>query len=121
MNHIPNNKPFQPGQDERRNINGRPRKLKTILTGYGLTPSQTTELINEMMMHTERELLFILNSDDATIFETTIASALIKGKTKGSLYALDTILNRSQGLPKQTNDIAIENKLISVSLNLEPS
>jgi hypothetical protein len=74
-----------------------------------------------MMMHTERELLFILNSDDATIFETTIASALIKGKTKGSLYALDTILNRSQGLPKQTNDIAIENKLISVSLNLEPS
>lgn len=115
-----NLKPFQMGHDERRNTKGRPRKLKTIMTGYGLTISQTTELINEMMMHTESELLFILNSDDATIFETTIASALIKGRTKGSLYALDTILNRSQGLPKQTNDIAIESKTMTISLDLQP-
>jgi hypothetical protein len=111
-------KPFAPGHDERRNGNGRPPKLKTILTGYGLTPSQTTQIINEMMLLTESELLNIAHSNDATIFETTIATALIKGKTKGSLYALETILNRSQGLPKATNEMSIENKTTTITLDL---
>lgn len=111
-------KPFEMGHDDRRNGNGRPPKLKTILSGYGLTPSQTTQVINEMMLFTESELLNIASSKDATIFETTIATALIKGKSKGSLFALETILNRSHGLPKATNEMSIENKTTTITLDL---
>lgn len=101
MNPIINSKPFANGYDDRRNTQGRPKKLKTILSGYGLTSSQTTELINELMMFNETELKTLADDSTATIFETTIATALLKAKAKGSLFAIETILNRAQGLPRQ--------------------
>jgi hypothetical protein len=118
MNPIINSKPFAPGYDDRRNMNGRPKALKTILTGYGLTPSQTTELINELMMCNEIELKTLAEDETATIFETTIATALLKAKGKGSLFAIETILNRSQGLPKAAQDITIQDKTYDITLSL---
>jgi hypothetical protein len=118
MNPIINSKPFSNGHDDRRNMNGRPKALKTILSGYGLTPSQTTELINELMMFNEIELKALADDTTATIFETTIATALLKAKGKGSLYAIETILNRSQGLPKAAQDITIQDKTYEITLTL---
>lgn len=111
-------KPFTSGYDQRRNGNGRPKKLVTIISGYGLTPSQTTDIINEMMLLTEGELKLICDNEEATIFETTIAMALIKSKNKGSLYALETILNRGHGLPKMINDINLRQEKYEITLNL---
>jgi len=111
-------KPFVSGYDARRNGNGRPKKLVTILTGYGLTASQTTDIISEMMLLTEGELKLISDNQEATIFETTIAMALIKSKQRGSLYALETILNRGHGLPRQVSDINLKQETIEISLNL---
>ena len=120
MNPIANNKPFAPGADSRRNTNGRPPKLKTILAGHGLTPSQAYELINELMMLTETELSLLANDSTATILETTIAAALLKGKAKGSMYALEMILNRTYGLPKAAQEITLQDKRIEVTLELNP-
>jgi hypothetical protein len=118
MNPILNNKPFAPGHDDRRNITGRPKSLKTILSGYGLTASQTTELINELMMYTESELKTLADDETATIFETTIATALLKSKNKGSLFALETIMNRAHGLPKSAQDITLQQKSYDITLTL---
>lgn len=117
-NPIPNNKPFASGHDSRRNTNGRPPKLKTILAGHGLTPAQAYELINELMMLNENELNVLANDSTATIIETTIAAALLKGKAKGSMYALELVLNRTLGLPKAAQEITLQDKRIEVSLEL---
>lgn len=119
-NPIQNNKPFALGADSRRNTNGRPPKLKTILAGHGLTPSQAYELINELMMLTETELSLLANDSTATILETTISAALLKGKAKGSMYALEMILNRTYGLPKAAQEITLQDKRIQVTLELNP-
>ena len=118
MNPIPNNKPFHSGNDERRNIEGRPKKLKTILAGYGLAPSQVNQLISELMMMNEIELMKLSEDDTASIFENIISKALLKSKKNGSLYSLETLLNRSYGMPKASNDITIEDKRIEITFDL---
>lgn len=118
MNPIPNNKPFQSGNDERRNIEGRPKKLKTILSGYGLAPVQVNQLISELMMMNESELLTLSEDDSASIFENIISKALLKSKKTGSLYSLETLLNRSYGLPKASNDITLNDKRVEITLDL---
>jgi hypothetical protein len=120
MNPIHNNKPFSPGHDNRRNMNGRPRSLKTILTGHGLTGTQATDMISELVLLTELELQELANDNTATIFETTIATALLRSKAKGSLYSIETILNRAHGLPKASQDIILQNKTYEVTLDLTP-
>ena len=118
MNPILNNKPFEQGNDERRNMNGRPKKLKTILLGYGLTPSQAYELINELIMLNEQELKKLADDSTASIFETTIAAALLKGKAKGSMFALELVLNRVYGLPKSAQELTIADKRTEITLDL---
>jgi len=118
MNPISNNKPFQPGHDERRNINGRPKKLKTILSGHGLSPVQVNQLISELMMMNQCELESLTLDQTASIFENITAAALLKSRKNGSLYALETLLNRTQGMPKASNDIVLTDKRIDITLDL---
>jgi len=50
--------------------------------------------------------------------ERIIAKALINSLKKDNLYAMESLLNRSVGMPKQQSEIQVEEKKIDVTLNL---
>jgi hypothetical protein len=107
---------WQPG--ETGNPNGRPPKLKSLLRGYGLTPSQAADLINSLLIHTRLELETIAANEETPIVETIVARALIKSADRGTLHALETLLTRSQGLPRLNTDNLPDD--VQVTLNLNP-
>jgi hypothetical protein len=53
-----------------------------------------------MLAMGENELNTIIETETASILELTIARALLNGAKKGSLYAMEGLLNRSVGTPK---------------------
>jgi hypothetical protein len=107
---------WQPG--ETGNPNGRPPKLRTVLRGFGLTPSQAADLINSMLLHTRSELETIANDTETPIIETIVSRALIKSADRGNLHALEMLLTRAQGLPRVNTDNLPED--VQITLNLNP-
>ena len=94
--------PFVKGQSG--NPLGRPRKWITALREEGYKLSEVNDVIQVMMTMTISELKSIMEDDNATIFEKTIANAMRKSLQKGSLYSIDTLLTRVYGKPKETID-----------------
>jgi hypothetical protein len=86
------------------NPTGRPRKYTTILKEYGYKLSEINDTIQNMMAMTMDELKEVFENKDATILEKTIANAMHKSLKKGSLYSIDTLLNRVYGKPKEQVD-----------------
>jgi len=118
---VENLKPFQKGEDERRNLQGRPQKLITQLKEIGYTKSQVEDSVNAMLTLSRKELEKIDRGDEYTIFERIIAGALLKSHDKNSLFNLEMLLTRSQGKPKETIDQTIESKNFTITLNLDES
>jgi hypothetical protein len=116
-----NLKPFKKGEDERRNLQGRPQKLITQLKEIGYTKSQVEDSVNAMLTLSRKELEKIDRGDEYTIFERIIAGALLKSHDKNSLFNLEMLLTRSQGKPKETIDQTIESKNFTITLNLDES
>lgn len=88
------------------NPQGRPKSLKTILKiECNLTPSQTNDAILNLLMHTKGEIEDICNDDTQPIFTRIIAKAILKSYELGNLYALESLLNRTQGMPKQQTEL----------------
>ena len=108
---------WQPGA-ESPNPAGRPRKFVTTLKEQGLRQSEVNDLILVMLAMNEGELNAILETGNATIIELTIARALLNGAKKGSLYAIESLLSRSIGLPRMTQELQIENRTCLVTLDL---
>lgn len=94
--------PFIKGQSG--NPKGRPRKWITSLKEEGYKLSEVNDVIQVMMSMTISELKSIMEDDNATILEKTIANAMRKSLQKGSLYSIDTLLTRVYGKPKETID-----------------
>ena len=94
--------PFVKGQSG--NPNGRPRKWITSLREEGYKLSEVNDVIQVMMSMTISELKSVMEDDNATILEKTIANALRKSLQNGSLYYIDTLLTRVYGKPKETID-----------------
>ena len=94
--------PFVKGQSG--NPNGRPRKWINTLKIEGYKLNEVNDCIQVMMSMTISELKNILEDEDATILEKTIANAMRKSLTKGSLYSIDTLLTRVYGKPRETID-----------------
>jgi hypothetical protein len=116
-----NLKPFKKGEDERRNLQGRPQKLITQLKEIGYTKGQVEDSVNAMLTLSRKELEKIDRGDEYTIFERIIAGALLKSHDKNSLFNLEMLLTRSQGKPKETIDQTIESKNFTITLNLDES
>jgi hypothetical protein len=114
-----NLKPFKKGEDERRNLQGRPQKLITQLKEIGYTKSQVEDSVNAMLTLSRKELEKIDKGEEYTIFERIIAGALLKSHDKNSLFNLEMLLTRSQGKPKETIDQTIESKNFTITLNLD--
>lgn len=84
------------------NPHGRPKSLKTMLKiECNLTPSQTNDAILNLLMHTKGEIEDICNDDTQPMFSRIIAKSLLTNYSTGSLHALESLLNRTHGTPKQ--------------------
>lgn len=110
-------KKWQPGQPSP-NPYGRKQKFVTTFKKDGYSQGEVNEVILQMISMEPAELLQVADNDNSTILEITIARALLNGAKKGSLYAIESLLSRSVGLPKVTQDITMESKTYKVTLNL---
>ena len=108
----PGAKPFVKGQSG--NPKGQPRKLASQLKIIGYTKAEAADTINAMLAMTITELKDIYENANSTILEKTIANALRKSLEKGSLYSIDTLLNRTHGKPTEMVQLEAEvnNKII---------
>lgn len=72
-----------------------------------------------MLAMNEAQLKTIEHEPEATMLERTIAAALLRSFNRCNLYALEVLLTRRFGKPKETADInqAI-NGSVSISLDL---
>jgi hypothetical protein len=102
-------KPFEAGQSG--NPNGRPRKYVSLLKEQGYKLSEINDSIQALMSMDEEELKSVSTNDKATVLEKTIAKAILKSMSNGSLYSLDTLLTRVYGKPKEQMDIKSDNKI----------
>lgn len=93
---------FKPGESG--NPAGRPKKLKTVLKEKGYTLDDINSTIRIMLTFTQYQLQQIKADTEASILQLLIASALLKSIKKGSLYALETLLSRTFGKPRETID-----------------
>jgi hypothetical protein len=118
---LENLKNFNKGEDERRYMEGRPKKLITQMKEIGYTKSQVEDTMLAMLTLSRKELEKIDKGEEYTIMERTIAGALLKGHDKNSLFNLEMLLTRSQGKPKETIDQTIESKNFTITLNLDES
>ena len=64
------------------------------------------------------ELKEVWDNPAATVLEKTIASAIKKSITKGSLYSIESLLNRVYGSPKETSEVIQEVRITSLSVNI---
>jgi len=81
---------------------GRRPKFLTLIKNDGYKHQEVIDSIKALLTYHLSELETVLASPQATIMELTIAKALIKAYNNGSLYALETLLSRAYGLPKES-------------------
>jgi hypothetical protein len=103
------------------NKNGRPKSLKTILQSeYAITQAQCNESILCMLGMTKTEIEEQTNNPDSPMIYRIIGKAMLKSFSNGNLYALESILNRAVGMPKQQTELHSNlTKEIKVTLKLD--
>ena len=102
---------YEKGAAWKGNRNGRPRKYITELAPHGYKNAQVMDCIQVLMAMTAKELQEILKNEDSTVLERTLANALLKSLSKGSLYSVDTLLSRVYGKPKETTAVIQDSKI----------
>jgi predicted transcriptional regulator len=96
---------------ERINREGRPKKYVTLLRESGYKLSEVNDTIQTIMAMDLEELKQVWDNPKATVLEKTIANALKKSLEKGSLYSIDTLLNRVYGKPKETSQVTQDSRI----------
>ena len=99
------------------NPNGRPRKYVSLLKEQGYKVSEINDCIQAMLSMTIEELKAVWDAPEGTILEKTVAGAMRKSLERGSLYSLETLLNRVYGMPRIAMD-AVVDKTITYKANL---
>ena len=91
----PGAKPWIKGESG--NLNGRPKKLATRLKEIGYTKAEVGDTINAMLAMNLDELKQLFDNKNCTVLEKTIANALMTSLRKGSVYTIDSLLDRTHG------------------------
>jgi hypothetical protein len=68
---------------------------------------------------TRDEIEHLAMDETATMFERIISNALIHSHRHSNLNALEPLLNRTLGMPRQTTTTSIEEKPIFLGINLD--
>lgn len=92
------------------NPKGRPKKWVSTLTDSGYKMGEVRDCILVMMAMNMDELKDAFENPNATALEKTVAGAIRKSITKGSLYSMETLMDRVFGKPKETVDSHVEIK-----------
>jgi hypothetical protein len=112
-----NLKPFNKGFDIRRNVNGAPRKVVTTLSEIGYNNREIVDTMMSLVALTSSELQMIIDDENNTALERTVAKAIVKGLEKGSLYNLEQLINRAIGKPKEVSEVKQDSKIEVVFVN----
>lgn len=106
-----NIEPYKMKKGQTLNPNGRPKKYVTLLKEQGYKLSEVNDTIQTIMAMDLEELKQVWDNPKATVLEKTIANALKKSLEKGSLYSIDTLLNRVYGKPKETSQVTQDSRI----------
>lgn len=102
------------------NPKGRPKKLHpTLMKTTAYSKNQIVDIIQYMVSLTEKQLNEILEDNESTVFEKTIASAIKKSISKGYLDSIETLLNRVYGKPSDSLDITSNGKDLNNKIEIE--
>jgi hypothetical protein len=93
---------------ETHNPNGRPRKFISQLKKEGYKQSEIMDAIQVLISMQPDELHAVKINPKSTVLEISVASAILKSIQKGDLDALETLLTRIYGKPKQDIEAKVE-------------
>lgn len=113
-----NLKPFKKGEDERRNLEGRPRKFVTELRDQGYKMVEINDTLMVLLSMDINELKDVFENPKATVLEKAVAGAIRKSIEKGSLYNIETIITRAMGKPKETIDTKNEHYISKLEIEI---
>lgn len=99
---------FAKGYDPKRNSHGAPRKLFSTLSELGYSKRQVADTMLNILALTKSEVKGISEDEGCTLLERSIAKALLKDYSKGSLWNVEVLLSRAIGKPKETATIETE-------------
>lgn len=117
--HKENLKKMNKGFDERRNLKGRPRKFISSIRESGYKLSEIHDCLQVMLSMTIDELKQVYDSKEATVLEKIVANALVTSLKGGRLDAVETILSRVYGAPKNTSDVSVATTITITPLDSE--
>jgi FAD synthase len=95
------------------NPKGRPQKPVLQLKRAGYKLAEINDTIQTLMTLTLEELRVVWDNPASTLLERTIASAIRKSIEKGNLDAMETLLNRVYGKPKEVLDVTTKGDSIA--------
>lgn len=97
---------FKKGQSG--NLNGRPKKIETVLKEYfldehniRLTKSQMQDMIMVILGKNKKELIDLAKNDELPFWVSLIAKKAERDFSKGSIHILDVLFDRVYGKPKE--------------------
>ena len=102
---------FKKGFDPKRNNNGAPRKLISSLSDLGYNSRQISDTMLNILALTKAEIESISTNENCSMLERLVSKALLKDFSKGSLWNVETIMNRAVGKPKESTSIENDNKI----------
>lgn len=110
-------KKFKKGQSG--NPKGRPRKWVSTLSDQGYKISEVQDCIISMMAMTLDELQEAYKNKNATVLELTVANAIRRSIQRGSLYSMETLMDRVFGKPKETINQNMSGRIEQITIEVK--
>jgi hypothetical protein len=108
-------KPGQSGNPEKKNLK---KKHLKYLRELGHTKVEIENIIAGMVAMNPKELETFIARPGATVLELTVGNAILKGMARGSLYAIDSILDRIHGKARETVDANIKAIQYNITIDI---
>ena len=112
---IDNLTPFKPGESG--NLNGRPKKIYTVLKESGYTKDDIRDAFSEIGWQNVDDLKEILDDETKPVILKVIAKAFLRGAEKGDFRYVSEILQHVVGKPKETVEQTITEFKVTLNLN----